>query len=130
LGGREMIKRSVAELAGMTLIPGIPLPMCLAVTVLTSHTERDLEELGFLSPIADQVTRLAKLAMDAGAGGVVASGHELESMKRVLPKGTAFVVPGIRGERDPAHDQARVMTAYEAVRAGATYVVVGRPIRT
>jgi orotidine-5'-phosphate decarboxylase len=129
LGGREMIRRSVDELVGMTLIPGNPLPMCLAVTILTSHSQKDLEELGFTGPIAEHAVRLAKLAMDAGAGGIVASGHELEALRPALPAGTAFVVPGIRSQSDPLQDQTRVMTAYDAIRAGATHLVVGRPIR-
>jgi orotidine-5'-phosphate decarboxylase len=128
LGGREMIRRSLGELAKMTVIPGIPLPICLAVTVLTSHASSDLADLGFSSSIEQLVSRLATLAIDAGVGGIVASGHELPALKRVLPERTIFVIPGIRSESDPPGDQARVMTAGDAIRAGATYLVVGRPI--
>ena len=74
--------------------------------------------------------RLAKLSVDAGAHGVVASGHELSALREILPERTVFVTPGIRGAGDRVDDQSRVMTARQAVEAGATYVVVGRPIRT
>jgi orotidine-5'-phosphate decarboxylase len=129
LGGSGMIRRAVSELVQMTLIPGVPVPQCLAVTVLTSHGEKDLEEIGFKGPLVEQAKLLATVAIKSGAAGVVASGHELEALRSVLPPGVIFVVPGIRGESDPTQDQARVMTARGAIEAGATYVVVGRPIR-
>lgn len=129
LGGAAMIRRATAELGQATVVPGIPSPMCVAVTVLTSHTEADLKTLGIASSIPDTVKRLASIAMDNGAAGVVASGHEVAMLRAVLPERTVYVVPGIRGPNDPVQDQARVMTAKEAVSAGATYVVVGRPIR-
>ncbi|MCK6544602.1 orotidine-5'-phosphate decarboxylase [Myxococcota bacterium] len=129
LGGAQMIRRACAELATMTLIPGIPQPQCIGVTILTSHSPDELVELGIDRPLSEQVERLAKLALGAGASGVVASGHELAGLRRVLPPETVYVVPGIRGRDDQRGDQARVMTAKEAVEAGATYVVVGRPIK-
>lgn len=128
LGGPKMIRALLSELSQMTLIPGVQPPICLAVTVLTSHAESDLAALGFQEPLVDLVKRLGKLALDAGAGGLVASGHEL-SVLRPLAKDAVFVVPGIRGPNDVIGDQSRVMTAKEAVEAGATWVVVGRPIR-
>jgi orotidine-5'-phosphate decarboxylase len=129
LGGAQMIRKALSELAHMTLIPGVPLPLCLAVTILTSHSQADLDNLGLDLPIVEAATRLAKLATDNGAAGVVASGHEIAALKQVLPPETIYVTPGIRGQDDPIGDQARVMTAKEAIRAGATYLVVGRPIR-
>lgn len=129
LGGSAMIKRAVSELATMTLIPGVPYPQCIAVTILTSHSAVELDELGIPRDVGSQVERLAKLAMAAGASGVVASGHEIAALRRILPEDTVYVVPGIRGQNDQKQDQARVMTAKEAVEAGATYLVVGRPIR-
>jgi orotidine-5'-phosphate decarboxylase len=130
LGGGRMISAVIDELAQMTLIPGSPPPIVLAVTVLTSHSEQEIRQLGFASGVAEQAQRLASMAMDAGASGLVASGHELPMLKKVVPESTVFVVPGIRGPGDEIGDQSRVMTAREAVEAGATYVVVGRPIRT
>lgn len=129
MGGARMVKSAVDALGKMTLIPGLPLPLCLGVTILTSHTEADLGAIGFSGSLTEQAKRLALLAVNNGAGGVVASGHELATLRSVLPAGTIFVTPSIRGPGDPAGDQARVMTAKEAIEAGATYLVVGRPIR-
>ena len=129
LGGADMIQAATKELAGMTLIPGFPPPLCVAATVLTSHSQADIEAIGFTGPVVDVARRLANIAMENGAGGVVASGHELSELRKVLPESTVYVCPGIRGPADDVGDQSRVMTAREAVEAGATYVVVGRPIR-
>lgn len=130
LGGARMIQAAIKELAQMTLIPGSPPPLVLAVTVLTSHSEEELATLGFSDGVERQAQRLAKLAVEAGAQGLVASGHELQALAPIVPKETVFVTPGIRAPGEDAGDQSRVMTAREAVEAGATYVVVGRPIRT
>jgi orotidine-5'-phosphate decarboxylase len=130
LGGPRMITAAIDELAQMTLIPGSPPPIVLAVTLLTSHSEQEVRDLGFASPLQEQATRLAKMAVEAGASGLVASGHELKALRQVVPASTVFVTPGIRTPGEDVGDQSRVMTAREAVEAGATYVVVGRPIRT
>jgi orotidine-5'-phosphate decarboxylase len=130
LGGAEMMRRASGALSKMTIIPGMPHPLCIAVTVLTSHNDDDLKTLGFSASVPEQVARLAKLALDNGAAGVVTSGHELRQLKTVLPKQAVYVVPGIRGPSDSPDDQARTMGAKEAVELGATYVVVGRPIRS
>jgi orotidine-5'-phosphate decarboxylase len=130
LGGPKMITATIDELAQMTLIPGQPPPIVLAVTVLTSHSEAEIKALGFASSLAEQAKRLAQMAVEAGAGGLVCSGHELALMRSVVPPATVFVTPGIRAPGEDVGDQSRVMTAREAVEAGATYVVVGRPIRT
>lgn len=130
LGGGRMIEGAVRELQSMTVIPGFPPPMCLAVTMLTSHAPEELPGLGLSDPMVEQVRRLAQLAVKSGAQGIVASGHELPALREVLPESTVFVTPGIRGPGDDLGDQSRVMTAGAALKAGATYVVVGRPIRT
>lgn len=129
LGGPKMIHAVTRSLRAATLVPGAYPPLCLAVTILTSHSPDELSALGLEGPVTEHAKRLAKLAVDAGAGGVVCSGHELSVLKPHLPEGTAFVVPGIRSPQDDIGDQARVMTAGAAVAAGATWVVVGRPIR-
>ena len=129
LGGVEMIEAIGRELGEMTLIPGVAPPIILGVTVLTSHSQDALRAIGFSQPLPELTLHLAKTAMASGAGGIVASGHELAVLKNTLPEDTVFVCPGIRGPGDAVGDQARVMTAREAVEAGATYVVVGRPIR-
>ncbi len=130
LGGPRMIREVAAELSRQTTIPGMPRSLCLAVTVLTSHTQAEVEALGFTEPLVELASRLARSAVAAGADGVVASGHEVRALREVLPPSTVYVVPGIRGPGDDVGDQSRVMTAREAVEAGATWVVVGRPIRS
>lgn len=129
LGGPAMITRATNELLRTTIVPGVPRPLCLAVTVLTSHDEADLASVGLTGPIPELGVSLAKMAIDSGAFGVVASARELERLRGALPEWTTFVTPGIRGAQDPKNDQARVMSAREAIEAGATYLVVGRPIR-
>ncbi|MEL6187315.1 MAG: orotidine-5'-phosphate decarboxylase [Myxococcota bacterium] len=129
LGGRRMISAVTRSLRSMTVIPGAYPPVCLAVTILTSHSQEEMESLGLTGPVVDNARRLARLAVDAGAGGIVCSGQELAHLKPALPEGTVFVVPGIRSADDEVGDQVRVMTARKAVEAGATWVVVGRPIR-
>lgn len=129
LGGKRMVRSVLHELAKSTIPPGFFPPICLAVTVLTSHAQDEVAAMGFQEPIVDLVKRLAVLAMDAGAQGIVSSAHELAALKPVLPEDTLYVTPGIRGPKDEVGDQSRVMTARQAVEAGATYVVVGRPIR-
>ncbi len=129
LGGAAMIEAIGEEYGEMTLIPGSMPPLVLAVTILTSQTEAQLAAIGFDRPLSELTVHLAQMSIEAGASGVVASGHELAQLKPKLPEGVVFVCPGIRGPGDPVGDQARVMTAKEAVEAGATYVVVGRPIR-
>lgn len=139
LGGSKMIRRVSEEVQAFTEAEraergvsarGRPLPIILAVTVLTSHSPSDLVELGIDAPVEQQVLRLARLAVDHGASGVVASGHEVARLKAELPVGTVFVVPGIRSPGDDIGDQARVMTPSEAIHAGATHIVVGRPLRS
>ena len=129
LGGPRMIEAVTRSLRSMTVIPGAYPPVCCAVTVLTSHSQEDLDSLGLKGPVLEHAHRLARLAVGAGAGGVVCSGQELESLKPALPDTTLFVVPGIRSATEDRSDQVRVMTAKKAVEAGATWVVVGRPIR-
>lgn len=103
-------------------------PLILAVTVLTSFTDTDLEETGVGGRVRDQALRLALLARAAGCGGVVTSAQEATAIRRELGPGFAIVTPGIRPAGADADDQARVVTPAEAIRAGATYIVVGRPI--
>lgn len=129
LGGPKMIQAVAKDMQSTTLVPGAYPPLCVAVTLLTSHDTEELRQIGFDGPVLDHATRLAKLAVRAGAGGVVCSGQELGSLRAELPEGTVFVVPGIRSPDDDVGDQVRVMTAKKAVESGATWVVVGRPIR-
>ncbi len=121
LGGRAMLEAA----AGARPAVGAQL---LAITVLTSHDEATLRELGLDGPISAAVTRLALLAQASGADGVVASPHEIALVRAACGPGFLIVTPGIRPAGTRAGDQARAATPAAAVRAGADYVVVGRPI--
>ncbi|MDW7711034.1 MAG: orotidine-5'-phosphate decarboxylase [Deferrisomatales bacterium] len=105
-----------------------PEPKVLAVTVLTSHGPSDLEAVGLRGPASEAVLRLAFLARSAGLDGVVASPLEASSIRRAWPE-ALIVTPGVRPAGFDAGDQTRMDTAAGALRAGADYLVVGRPIR-
>lgn len=120
-GARAMLEGAV-KAAGPSL--GI-----LAVTVLTSLDEADLAAIGASGPIADLVVRRAKLAIDAGCAGVVASPHEVAAIRAIAPTEFLIVTPGVRPAGADKGDQKRVMTPRAARAAGADMVVVGRPLR-
>ncbi|TXH05530.1 MAG: orotidine-5'-phosphate decarboxylase [Nevskiaceae bacterium] len=102
----------------------------LAVTALTSLDQGDLDDLGFQCNVADLVLSRARRALQAGCDGVVSSGLEVERLRAEAPRELICVTPGIRPvENKPDGDQKRVMTPTRAIRAGADYLVVGRPIR-
>jgi orotidine-5'-phosphate decarboxylase len=122
-GGSTMLK-SAAEAA--TQSPARP--MVLAVTVLTSLSDSDLPEIGVSGSLLAQVLRLGALARNAGCGGIVASAHEARELRRELGAAFAIVTPGVRPAGSAVGDQARVVTPRDAIAAGATYLVVGRPI--
>ncbi len=103
-------------------------PVLLAVTVLTSLDSSALHATGVAGGPRQQVLRLARLALDAGADGLVCSAHEASMLRDALGSRPILVVPGIRPRGSPAGDQARTMTPREAVDAGADWIVVGRPI--
>jgi orotidine-5'-phosphate decarboxylase len=129
LGGPEMIRRGARGAAEAATEAGLPAPVVLAVTILTSHDDDDLRRLGVEGTGREAVGRLAGLAREAGAGGIVCSPLEIAEVRRAFPSAT-LVVPGIRPAdlsvgRD---DQARTATPAEAVRAGADRIVIGRPI--
>lgn len=103
-------------------------PLLIAVTVLTSLTEADLREIGFSAPPREIVLRLAMLAREAGMDGVVCSAEEVVDLRRHLPPDFRLVTPGIRPAGAEHGDQKRVATPAAAVRDGADYLVIGRPI--
>ena len=130
LGGPEMIRRAVESAAEAASAAGVPAPLVLAVTVLTSHDDETLRRVGLAGPCSDAVLRLAALAREAGAGGVVCSALEVAAVRRTFPAGL-LVVPGIRPDRGGGacdDDQSRVATPARAVSLGADRLVIGRPI--
>jgi len=121
LGGRAMMEAAEGAL------PAIGMRL-LAITILTSHDEAGLQEVGVLLSLADSVRRLARLAKEAGIDGVVASPHEVGHIREACGKGFLIVTPGIRPAGSQPGDQARLATPATALAAGADYLVVGRPI--
>jgi orotidine-5'-phosphate decarboxylase len=123
--GGEAMMRAAREAVGGSARP----PLLIAVTVLTSLVDADLERIGFRGKADAVVERLAALARDCGLDGVVCSAQEAPALRRLAAgRPFALVTPGIRLEGAAADDQARVVTPAEAVRLGADYLVVGRPI--
>jgi orotidine-5'-phosphate decarboxylase len=100
----------------------------LGVTVLTSMSEQDLSSVGVSASPAEQVVRLGRLAVEAGLTGLVCSPLEIAPLRAVLPPNISLVTPGIRPREASMDDQTRVMTPADAARAGANYLVIGRPI--
>ena len=121
LGGRAMMEAGVGALPAM----GTRL---LAITILTSHDEETLGEIGVNGSMAATVRRLALLAKDAGTDGVVASPHEVALVREACGTDFLIVTPGIRPAGVARGDQARAATPAAALAAGADYIVVGRPI--
>lgn len=130
-GGSRMVKEAVSaartcadEIAGVR-------PIVLAVTVLTSLNDNDLAEIGCPRTTGEQVLNLARLAQNAGASGVVASAQDIEKLRTNLSDKFIIVTPGIRSAGSiTKDDQKRTLGAYEAIKKGADYIVVGRPIST
>jgi orotidine-5'-phosphate decarboxylase len=122
-GGSKMLKEAVAAAKS-----GTDHPIILGVTVLTSFSRADLEESGVATGVSNQVQHLAKLAEAAGCGGVVTSPQEAASLRAMLGPDLAIVTPGIRPSGSNAQDQSRIATPAAAIRAGASHLVVGRPI--
>ena len=122
-GGRRMMAAAHEALAGLP-----QRPLLIAVTVLTSMSAEDLGEVGVSGAPADQVLRLARLAQGCRLDGVVCSAQEAPMLRADLGSDFRLVTPGIRPAGADAGDQRRVMTPAEALQAGATDLVIGRPI--
>ena len=128
-GGSEMMRRTAEAVMETTEREGIKRPLIIGITVLTSFDDSTLAEAGFSSSTQEQVKRMARLADAAGLDGVVASPHEVKLIRETVERRNFVVVtPGVRPTGAASDDQRRVMTPAEAVRAGADYLVVGRPI--
>jgi orotidine-5'-phosphate decarboxylase len=127
-GGAAMM-RAALDAAGETATKlGKPRIKIIGVTVLTSLAGADLEATGQQGPMLDQVRRLALLARESGIDGVVCSPHEVAALRAECGADFLLVVPGIRPSWAAAGDQKRIMAPGEAMRAGASYLVIGRPI--
>ena len=121
LGGRAMLEAAVGALPAMKT-------RLLAITILTSHDEMTLGQIGVNGSVHDSVRRLALLARDSGVDGVVASPHEVAVIREACGADFLIVTPGIRPAGAATGDQARAATPATALAAGADYLVVGRPI--
>jgi orotidine-5'-phosphate decarboxylase len=127
-GGVEMMRRTVTAVAETAERERLIRPKILTVTVLTSLGNNDLRNVGFSEEPREIVPRLARVAADCGLDGVVASAQEIRIIREATNASFLIVTPGIRAERPAGDDQQRVMTAAEAIAAGADYIVVGRPV--
>jgi len=128
-GSFEMMRHTLTEVNKVCRVENLRRPKILAVTVLTSLSTEDLKRTGVITGVENQVVRLAKLAKEAGMDGVVASPLEIIRIRRECGKNFLLVVPGVRSHGESWDDQKRVLTPEEAMRAGADYIVVGKPIR-
>ena len=120
--------RSAMTQAAEALAQFAQRPLLTAVTVLTSFSQQELSEVSPGEVLAERVSRLAGLAKDCGLDGVVCSPHEAADLSQSLGPDFALVTPGVRPEGSAAGDQTRIMTPAQAIKAGSTYLVIGRPI--
>ncbi len=127
-GGSAMMRAARAAADEEAARRSRPAPLVIAVTMLTSLDQAALTEIGLSAPVASQVERLAALTEAAGLDGVVASPQEIAIIRGSRGPRFAIVTPGIRGAGDAMGDQTRTLSAAGALAAGASYLVVGRPI--
>lgn len=127
-GGSEMM-RAAEQVAQQTASQsGRNAPLVLGVTVLTSHDAATLAEIGCEPNVGKQVERLALLAAKSGLRGLVCSPLEIAALRQILPASMQLVTPGIRTGAEKADDQKRTLTPLDAMQAGASWLVIGRPI--
>jgi len=133
LGGSAML-RAAAQAISAGVPMGADRPRLLAVTILTSMDQKAVREVGIGGPPSTRVVKLAKLAQNAGVDGVVASVRETKAIRRACGREFLIVTPGVRPKETVTgakkDDHARTATPREAIRAGADFIVVGRPILT
>ncbi len=126
-GGAEMMRQSRQAVEKEVGRLGVRQPLIFAVTILTSLDDSDLKQIGFQGT-QDSVLRLAQLAQKSGMDGVVASPQEIEMIRKACGSSFKILCPGVRPHWAAVGDQKRVMTPFEAIKAGADYLVIGRPI--
>ena len=127
-GGSEMMRAAEKSAQETAVKLGRAAPLVLGVTVLTSMDSNAIAEVGFQANVAHQVDRLAKLAVASGLRGLVCSPLEVVELRRVLRRDIELVTPGIRPADAAGDDQKRTLTPKEALDAGASWLVIGRPI--
>lgn len=127
-GGPAMLRAAMAASFRVADRTHNERPLVVGISVLTSFDETDVAAVGMMGPITDQVRRLADLAQSCGLDGVVASAHEIEELRAQCGDDFTLVVPGIRPAWSSTDDQKRIIVPSEAIRRGADYLVVGRPI--
>jgi len=127
-GGGEMMRAAEKSAQDTAKSLGRPAPLVLGVTVLTSSSNETLAEIGCEADTEKHVIRLAQLAVKSGLRGLVCSPLELVALRQVLPAHVQLVTPGIRTGTEKADDQKRTLSPREAMAAGASWLVVGRPI--
>lgn len=123
LGGSAMLRAAVEAIGECNNNP-----LLIAVTLLTSHAQSDLEEIGIHDSIDSQVLKLAKMAKTSGLNGVVCSAKEAGDIRQQVAKDFICVTPGIRPAGSDVNDQKRVVTPQSALAGGSSYLVIGRPI--
>ena len=123
LGGRRMMLAAAESLANYQQRPRL-----IAVTILTSMSDADLQEMGIQYSASDMAVKLAQLAQQCSLDGVVCSAQEASFMRQQLGQEFLLVTPGIRPSGSQQDDQRRIMTPADAIRAGSSYLVIGRPI--
>jgi orotidine-5'-phosphate decarboxylase len=129
LGGSAMMRATVDALNAAAEREKFTKPLILAVTILTSHDQASLTEIGLERSVQEQVVRLAELAAAAGINGVVASPQEIAPLRQAIDNPNFVILtPGVRPSGAALNDQKRVLTPGDAVQAGADYLVLGRPI--
>lgn len=127
-GGRAMLQAAIDASMQVAAITGKDRPLVIGVTVLTSLDQADLNMVGIKDNLNDQVTRLADLAQSCRLDGVVCSPYEITALRKQCGNDFTLVVPGIRPEGSAQDDQKRTLTPTEAIKKGADYLVIGRPI--
>jgi orotidine-5'-phosphate decarboxylase len=127
-GGAIMMQAAEKSAQDAAKFSGNSAPLVLGVTVLTSSTNETLAEIGCPSDTEKQVVRLAQLAVKSGLRGLVCSPLEITALRNILPSHIELVTPGIRTGEEKADDQKRTLSPREAVQAGASWLVIGRPI--
>ena len=127
-GGGEMMRAAEKSAQDTAKSLGQPAPLVLGVTVLTSIDSNALAEIGCDSNVGHQVERLASLAVKSGLRGLVCSPLEIADLREILPAHIQLVTPGIRTGAEKTDDQKRTLTPREAIQAGASWLVIGRPI--